>query len=192
MVMRITSIPRYIRIILVVAVLVIGEATLVLVLIAPAVNEIRALQQTVDARKNDLEMRYQRGTHLNALKTTYQNLNPEIEKWKKYFVDDTKILDVITELETLAGRSGVTKTIQLASTGSTPSAPGKADPYPLELTIDGPFGNVLQFMRSIERLPLFYSVDQWTLTSAPATITTNATTKGNVLVHLDGFLWKLK
>lgn len=194
---RLTKIPQYVRMLIGVGLLLVIEFVIVFILVTPAIHDIQSLQTKIDDEKQGLELRYQRGTHLNALKETYQRLDPSIEAWKAHFIkikDEKKMLDLITELETLAGRARVTKTLRLTEAGSMNNVPKGTIPSSLDFSMEGQFPNVIQYLRSIERLPIFYSVDRVSFTGASISLLPTHTDNqpGNALVHLTGFLWGLE
>ncbi|MBI5798316.1 MAG: hypothetical protein HZB10_00080 [Candidatus Yonathbacteria bacterium] len=191
---HIPSIPRHLRMITIVGILLTVEVIVVLLFIAPSIEEISALQGAVDARMRDLETRYARGAQFNKLKTTYEKYAPILSTWEQRFIKESDVLNLITELETLAGRASVTKTIAFGQSSPTVRAPEGTKPFPLDLSIDGPFPNVLQYLRSIERLPLFYTIEQWSfIEKTPLTdIGFTNQQKGHVLVRLTGTLWQKK
>ncbi len=194
MTIRVLSIPKHLRMITLVCILLVIEVFVVFFFIAPSINEISSLQGAVDARMRDLEVRYARGAQLNKLKTTYEKLAPMISTWEQRFIKENDVLNLITELETLAGRAGVTKTIAFGTASPTVRTPEGTKSFPLDLSIDGPFPNVLVYLRSIERMPLFYSIDQWSfIEKTPLTeVGTTNQQKGHVIIHLTGLLWQKK
>lgn len=178
---------------LTIALFVAIEAVLAGVIIVPSIGEIRDLSKEVDARRRDLEARYQRGARLGAITTAVRTLTPSMAEWKQYFVPAQAELDIITQLETLAGRANVVQTLAFPTRGENPPSPQGTTELPLTLTVDGAYPNIVAYLRSLERLPLFVSISAWSLIdrslgtqlSAPR----GAEDHGAVLMHLDLALW---
>lgn len=169
------------------------EVVLAGVIIVPSISEIRDLSNEVDARRRDLEARYQRGARLGTITAAAHALAPDMELWKQYFIPAQAELDIITELETIAGRAEVAQTISFPTRNEDLAMPPSTTQLPLTLSVDGTYPHVVAYLRSLERLPLFVSVIQWSLVDRSLGTQPGAAERGegagSVLLHLDLALW---
>lgn len=167
------------------------EGALLLALVAPTISEIRTLRTEVDARRRDLEARYERGARVNAIRAAYQTLEPSMKDWEKIFLPEDSELVLITDLETLAGRHGVTQIMGFQKTDIPPNAPPHTRALPLHLNLSGSFSALLAYLRSLEKFPIVYSIESWEMTKQLASSELAAPiSRGALSMTIQGTIWQ--
>lgn len=134
--------------------------------IIPAVRDIRNLNERIHTQRKALEMLYQRGQNIRTSSSEYENVKKDIPLLSSSFLTLGNELDFITALEAAAAEVGVQQTINLDTAQYVPieelppeSLSGPlARKVPLRLDIVGTYAQFISYLQEIEEMQPYVNI----------------------------------
>lgn len=179
-------------------------------IILPSIRRIQTLRRDVNAIQEHLEKQYLKAQHLRRSVRELPNISRLINSFAEAAIKPGEELRVITELETIADRHKVEQTLRIvttpadlkASRSTTPPSSGseaaaeKIDSsdndrlsgkpyYQFSFITQGPFRNLINYLRAVEQLPYYLIIDQlqWERRKG------DSTTSTPVILRFDGRIY---
>ncbi|MFA4873029.1 MAG: hypothetical protein WC659_03785 [Patescibacteria group bacterium] len=149
-----------------------------ILVIVPAIRDIRNLNERIHTQRQALEMLYQRGQNIRTSSTEYENVKKDIPLVASSFLTLGNELEFITALEAAATEVGVQQIINLdtaqnVSTEESPPEPLSRrvllrldieDPEPLSrrvllrLDIEGTYAQFIAYLHELEAMHPYVNV----------------------------------
>lgn len=125
-------------------------------LVLPAYREVRVLASQIIDAQTELEAQYANRRHLLASIEELARVRAVVGKLTSQFLPAGQELVFITSVEEIAARHGVTERIRLSA-----APPGSLEELnrSFELSLSGPFPDVLKAFLDVERLPSLLVID---------------------------------
>lgn len=139
-------------------------AVLLLFVIMPAINNISAMSNDIEARRIDLEEKYLRGQSLKKMMENLKNIDARIGDLDQIFIEKNDILGFITSLEKTAAENNIAQKINLLTEKDT-----KQNGYskiPLQISTEGKFSNQFNYLSDIERSEYYINISSLELSSS--------------------------
>jgi len=130
--------------------------SLIYFIVIPTVNDIKAMGQTIEAQREDLEKKYIKGQSLKQLTENLSKIEPKLDLLNQIFINKNRELEFITSLENEANKNQVSQKINL-------SAPQKVEnenfqKTSLQLITNGGFIKQLQYLMNLENLRYYINI----------------------------------
>jgi len=125
-------------------------ASLILI-INPLFSRITSLNSEVYDKRVQLAIYQQQRLNVEQTQQDYKKIKDDIENISKIFVNKDNILDLISKLEKISAAHSITQSINLDSTPADESA----DMLPMQITLNGKFQNLVNYLADIERLDYY-------------------------------------
>lgn len=140
-------------------------AVLLLFVVMPAINDISAMSNDIEARRIDLEEKYLRGQSLKKMMENLKNIDARIGNLDQIFIEKSDILGFITSLEETASANNITQKINLSI-----EKDAKQNGYskiPLQISVEGKFNNQFNYLLDIERSKYYINISSLEISSSP-------------------------
>jgi len=152
-------------------------------IIWPTIKDIKTINYAVYLERLDLEKKYQKGQLLRTTIENFEKIKPEQDKLKNVFVIEGQELEFITSLEQIAEKNQVDQELKLATSDDV-NRPSSYS-LPLTLKINGSFIGILKYLRDLENLDYYFSINSITLD----TESTNRVTDDHISAILSGNIY---
>ena len=134
-------------------------AVIILAVIAPTIRQIKDLRRDTYALRTYLEKKLQRSARFHATLRKTAEIKKQAENFSRYLFHRGDELALITTLETLAAKNGVTQKIESSNLDSVSN-----NLITLSISTTGGFRNTLTYLTSIERIQYFINLQRLQLT----------------------------
>lgn len=166
------------KIILVTALFGLGSLCIIGLVIIPTIHNIKQLDQETYELRLSLERRYQNNINIRSMLAQVDQTKQAVALFSDHLLRPGHELDLITLLETLATKSGVTQRVVDSNLDSDHSKQ-----IVMSLSIVGPYANVLSYLDGLEHSPYFITIDHLYL--APTITPDDQAGAGMVTLNLD-------
>ncbi|MEW6610332.1 MAG: hypothetical protein AB1352_01725 [Patescibacteria group bacterium] len=138
-------------------------ATMIGVLvIIPAIRDIRTLNERIHTQRKALEILYQRGQNIRTSSTEYENVKKDIPLITSSFLTLGDELEFITALEAAASTVGMQQVINLDTSQHLTSEGSPAESQSrrvlLRLDLEGSFSQLLLYVRELEAMHPYVNI----------------------------------
>ncbi|OGF18688.1 hypothetical protein A3I35_04095 [Candidatus Falkowbacteria bacterium RIFCSPLOWO2_02_FULL_45_15] len=141
-------------------------ASLAILVIYPALREIKTTAAEITKLKNQLERRQAPEYALKDILASYRQHEVKLGSLNRAVMNKSRELEFITALEDIAARYGLQQKIVI---GNYQALPNNAfSQMPLQLQLTGNFKDELRYLQGLERLPFYVNVKQISLNSIAA------------------------
>ncbi len=130
-------------------------------LFVPTFREVVRLSGEIAMARAELAAQYANRRNLLASLGEAETARIQMRHLAGQFVPPGRELDFITSIESLAARTGVEEHVQLSAIEGAKAAPELRENY--ELTLNGPYRNVMQMLVELEKMPVLLLADGFTL-----------------------------
>lgn len=135
---------------------------LVLFVAFPTIKDIKKMRDEIEAQRVDLEKKYIKGQSLKKLSEDLKEIEPELHKLDKMFIDKEKVLEFITTLEETANAENVSQKINLS--------PAQGEGYflttPLQIFTSGNFLRQVNYLTKLEALNYYINIKSFEISAA--------------------------
>ena len=136
-------------------------AALVVLIIIPAIKEIRIINQQVYEERLRLEKLYAKGQLKNKVQKNYNNIKDDIAFLDDIIMKEGQELEYITAIEDIANRAGVDIDISIGEIKRTPQQ--KFSELEFTLTLTGKWENILLWIDQVEAMPVYTNIKEMTI-----------------------------
>ncbi|MFA6306305.1 MAG: type 4a pilus biogenesis protein PilO [Patescibacteria group bacterium] len=138
--------------------------SLIYFIVIPTVREIKAMGQSIEAQREDLEKKYIKGQSLKQLTKNLNEIEPKLELLDQIFINKNRELEFITSLEDKAENNQISQKINLSPPQATKSQDfQKID---LQLSTTGKFTKQLKYLIDLESLNYYINMKTLELSSS--------------------------
>lgn len=143
-----------------------------LVIIVPSVRQILALEKDITDTQTFFEQQYERSQKMRRSVHNLDSISESSEKYKNAFINEGEELPIITELEKLASKNNIDQNLRVQFVNpkdvkGVPSEETKLLPtqlrnkayYTFSFSSTGKFDNLMEYMKKMEQLPYYFSID---------------------------------
>ncbi len=131
-------------------------------IIIPAVRDIRNLNARIHTQRKALEMLYQRGQNIRTSFTEYENVKKDIPLIASSFLTLGDELEFITALETTASDVGMQQVINLDTAQNVPTEGSPPESVSrrvlLRLDLEGTFAQLIAYLQKMETLHPYVNI----------------------------------
>lgn len=148
---------------------------LILILVAPLVRKIKSLSLNLIEKKSLMSSYEKRGgDYLKNLKNKYIELEPQISKINKSFIDSDQVIDFILAVEKAAALTNNYLEIKEISS----STEEKDQILSFQISLWGNFSNLIKFLVQLENMDYFVDSGSLQITKIEEKSLKNLTDKG--------------
>lgn len=122
----------------------------------PAIKDIKNLKTEIIDQKVDLEKKIVKERNMNKVSAKIEEIEPQIEKFEKIFVNQNRELEFITVIEDIAEKNGLSQKINLLTASAKQSHAYKT--IPLNIDVGGNFTNFVKYLIDLESLNYYINV----------------------------------
>ena len=160
------------RILTMTLIIIVLSFVIVFFVILPTIKNIRGLQKDINTTQQLLEDRYKKTQRVHRSIQDLDNIIKQTEKFENISITNDPELDIITKLEDIAGEYNITQTLKAtlhekgSSSMNIPNLPPllkNKDYYIFSFSSEGKYENLMNYLRSIEKLPYYFSVNSVSL-----------------------------
>jgi len=123
----------------------------------PTIEKIKVMESEITTKKNNLEEKLTRGQNIEALKKNLESIEPKLGFIDKTFINQTRALEFITNLEQIADKNNASQTINLLLENSTKN--GDFIKTPLSLKVVGDYDNILTYLNNLDSSSYYINVN---------------------------------
>lgn len=134
----------------------IGIGGLIYMIILPTAKDIKKINSEVLAERIDLEKKYLRSQLLKTTIENFEKIKPQENKLDNIYIGQNEELRFITALENIANLYDLEQDIQLGN--GTQGATAAYESLTLEITIEGDYISLLQYLKDIEKLAFYFNI----------------------------------
>lgn len=148
---------NYIALIIILTSVIFGMALLVML---PAVKNIRQEKERIEAERQKLEGLLAKGQSIEKVKENFFLVSEEMLEMEKIFIKNGEELDFITELEDIATQNKIDQKISLSPKEENGGDSIKTSHIVLDL--EGKINNILFYLNGLEQMDYyinFYEID---------------------------------
>lgn len=135
--------------------------------ILPTIKNIRQLQSDINNTQQFLEDQYEKTQRMRRSVHNLNEILSQVEKFKNVSATNGPELEIITQLERLATTYNVSQTLRatLQKNKNTPvmnNLPAllkNKDYYTFSFQSEGEYKNLINYLKSIEELPYYFSIN---------------------------------
>ncbi len=148
-------------------------ASVAILVIYPAMREIKTTAAEINKLKEELRQRQTPEYALKEVLTSYRRHEARINLLNRAAMNKSRELEFITALEDIAARYKVQQKIDIGNYQAFPN--GAFSQMPLQLQLTGSFKDELKYLQGLERLPVYINIKQMSFSSASAPVISNLT-----------------
>jgi len=130
--------------------------SLIYFIVIPTIKDIKAMGQTIEAQREDLEKKYIKGQSLKQLTENLSKIEPKLELLDQIFINKNRELEFITSLENEANKNQVSQKINLSEPQQIENQ--NFQKTNLQLLTNGNFIKQLQYLINLENLKYYINV----------------------------------
>ncbi|OGL87879.1 hypothetical protein A3I42_03545 [Candidatus Uhrbacteria bacterium RIFCSPLOWO2_02_FULL_49_11] len=131
-------------------------------IIIPAIRDIRNLNARIHTQRQALEMLYQRGQNIRTSSAEYENVKKDIPLITSSFLTLGNELEFITALEAAAAEIGVQQTINLDTAQNAPAEGAPPESVSrrvlLRLDLEGTFAQLIPYLQELEAMRPYINI----------------------------------
>ncbi len=127
----------------------------------PFYNKITDLNTSIHDKRVELASYQQQRENIEKTQQDYNQIKKDVDTINKVFVDETKILDLISSLESIADENGIAQQFDIAPID--PLAEEKI--YPMQIVLNGTWNNMVTYILATEELDYYIVIDDLNFTS---------------------------
>jgi len=125
-------------------------------IIIPSLKKIKKTRVDILNQKIELKQSMDQSKNLNQLKEKINNIEPELKKLDKIFINKNRELDFITSLEAIAEQYNIEQNINL-NPGKNEEKGYKSSP--ITINLEGNYLDILQYLRTIESSQYYININ---------------------------------
>lgn len=137
---------------------------LIYFIVIPTIKDIKAMGESIEEQKVDLEKKYIKGNSLRKLTENLKEIEPKLSLLDQIFINKNRELEFITTIENEANKSQVNQKINLSSPKDTENQEFQKNN--LQLFTKGSFNKQLRYLINLESLSYYINVKSLELTPA--------------------------
>jgi Tfp pilus assembly protein PilO len=139
--------------------------------IIPGTVDISNMQTDIEARKNDLEMKYIRGDDMNKMMRNLDKVSSELDLLKSVYIKKGSELEFITAIEKIAADNSISQKINLGA--SEPFSGNGYSKTSVQINSSGNYENIIKYIKSLESLDYYLNISNISLSKSNQNSTRN-------------------
>lgn len=143
---------------IILSIFVLVSLALVVFFVYPLLREIEKNSSDLVSAKDSIIALKAQANEVESFKKNYEGYKPSLDKMDRLFIDPKNPVDFIEFIENTAYNSGVTSQISIA-----PSSADEQQYVALQLSSEGSFSDILNFVKNIEKGPYLIEIENLTI-----------------------------
>lgn len=164
------------RILLTVIILIAGIGIVVSTVAVPSLIDISKLAEQIDRERQRIEPIVERALRFRSTKEDVQLVQKDLSHLLKLFLNEGDEILLFTALEQKSKAAGLIQTLRVGESRSA----GGVKMLPINLTLEGRYANVVQYIVDLEQMPLILNIKNISIQKNP----TPTSSDRSIVVHL--------
>lgn len=127
------------------------------------IEKIKRLHIDIIAQKINLEKKINKDNDMSKLSSKIKNIEPEIKRLEKVFVDKSGQMEFITTIEGVAQQNNITQKINLSPIVDKEGKSYKTSK--LQINSSGKLSDLMNYIRSLESMTYYIDIDNISFSS---------------------------
>jgi Tfp pilus assembly protein PilO len=132
--------------------------------VIPGTVDISNMQTDIEARKNDLELKYIRGDDMNKMMRNLDKASSELDLLKSVYITKGKELEFITAIEKIAADNSISQKINLGA--SEPFSGNSYSKTSVQINPSGNYENIIKYIKALESLDYYLNISNISLSKS--------------------------